>query len=290
MVWYSAIPLGNWRKPINLNLHGTLHGELRVPFAQHVSLSDAPSSNASFPQFTLLPLELQLRVIYCCDQSTLFQLMHTSSFMRAEARKLFFSDPEAFYSIDAEWLLEGAYPGYTVHDLNFMMCVEHLVIEFAWMKEDTWMDLAEQRSWNYVDKVLTTGMLGNIRKFWSMVQLRFPRLKRVMISDDYDRSGLYWKVGEMGPTDIKVFVALRQGGDEYPCGRSERRLWQRIVTSQADTHTDTKLQWEKRLPWCEPLIIMPYRGLHGLVGKFQDFYIRQEHWHRQGRGMPFTSS
>jgi hypothetical protein len=297
MVFYRAIAEGNWKKPLNLSLHSTHDGEIRVPFTHHVRQPNAPPS-ASFPQFTLLPLELQLRVLNWCEKSTLLQLMHTSRFIRAEANKLFFSDPEAIYWIDAEWLLQGGYPGDTLYDLNFMLHVEHLYIDFFWMTEKNWMNPADWDVYSGTEEEAVVGAYGgmdeNVRKFWSTVQHRFPRLKHVTLGDDHDRSSLretsrvppivYRKVGEMCPVGIEVSVALFQGGDRSTNRRMRGRLW-RLVTFQADTNTDTKAQWEECSSWYEPLIVMPYKILRGPVGKFQDFYIRQDQQMCQGRGV-----
>ncbi|PVH93432.1 hypothetical protein DM02DRAFT_733124 [Periconia macrospinosa] len=291
MVNYSGIPKGNWKKPINLNFSSTRHGEIRVPFIHYLSQPNAsrPNAplNASFPQFTLLPPELQLRIIQYCEKSTLFQLLHTSSLIRAEAAKLLFSDPKAIYWIDAKWLLEGGYSGDTLYDLEFMKYVEHLYIDFLWMHEQTWMNRADWGTYSGTEEEAVTGAYGdmdnNIKKFWGTVQHRFPRLKHVMLGDDHDRSSLqvppivFTKVGEMSPASIQVSLALFHRGDGSTSRRLERGVWQRrLDTYQADVDPDAKARWIKHLSWKEPLVTIPYRVLNGPVGKFQDFYIRQE--------------
>jgi hypothetical protein len=285
MVWYRAIAEGNWKRPLDLSLPITLMGEIRVPFA-HFVRQPTTSPSASFAQFTLLPPELQLRVLHWCDKSTLFQLMHTSRFMRAETGRLFFSDPEACYRIDADWLLEGGYPGCTLYCLDFMMHVEHLYIEFWWMKERTWMDRAYKEEYTGDEEEAVAGAYGgmdeNVRKFWSVVQYRFPRLKYVTLGDDHDRSkhretaqlppSIYKKVGGMCPVGIEVSIALFEGDGSWN-RRMKREFWQ-LVTYQSDINMDKKAEWEERPPRSEPLIMMPYKILRGPVAKYQEYHIR----------------
>jgi len=111
-------------------VYATYQGEIRVLFAHSVRQSNTLPS-ASFPQFTLLVPEPQLRALRWCEKSALFQLMHTSPSMHAEASKLFFSNSKAVYWIDTEWILEGGHLGNTLCDLDFILHVEYLYIEFS---------------------------------------------------------------------------------------------------------------------------------------------------------------
>ncbi|KAH7088344.1 hypothetical protein FB567DRAFT_579235, partial [Paraphoma chrysanthemicola] len=76
--------------------------------------------------------ELQLHVLGLCDDATLFQLMHVSSAVRIETRKLFWSRPNEWYEVGSTWLLAGAFAGHTYaaldHDLG---CVQSLYVAFT---------------------------------------------------------------------------------------------------------------------------------------------------------------
>ncbi|KAF2028510.1 hypothetical protein EK21DRAFT_69651, partial [Setomelanomma holmii] len=85
----------------------------------------------SFPQFVQLPTELQLQVLPFCHSATLFQLMHVSSAIRYEARKLFWSDPRSRYLVHGEWLQAGGYSGHTLNALDVLACIEHIEVDFG---------------------------------------------------------------------------------------------------------------------------------------------------------------
>jgi hypothetical protein len=135
-----AVPRGPWTKPLDFNLHYTVHGEPCVPFKLYVKPELTGSSCSAFPQFCLLPVEIQLRVIYFCDSSTLFQLMQTSSIMRAEAKKLFWSYPNAWYCVDGTWLYDAGYTGDTEHDIDFLACVKQLDVSLEYLGPEHWME------------------------------------------------------------------------------------------------------------------------------------------------------
>jgi hypothetical protein len=90
-IMYRAISKRLWERPLDMNLRSTSEGELQIPFS-HFVLPAIPTESLShgFPRFLRLPAELQLRIISFCDNQTLFHLMHTSSYMRSEAKKTIF--------------------------------------------------------------------------------------------------------------------------------------------------------------------------------------------------------
>jgi hypothetical protein len=300
---YMAITEGSWKKPFNFNLHSTFYGEIRVPFSQHVSSqsNNTVSSASSFPQFALLPLELQLKVISLCEKPTLFQLMHTSSVMRAEATKLFFSDPEAVYSVDGKWLRDGGYLDNTLYDLSFMAHIEYLYINFHWMTARSWMNPVDAGGGSVRDEIWRArtkeGINENIRKFWMRVQHLFPRLKHVTLGVDFDLKAfhkgnqvptlLHEKVGEMCPADIKLSFALLRKEDESIKSRLKRRYWRR-TTCQADTHADAKIQWEVQPSGYKPVIEMPHKVSRGLLGTFQHIFIRHYDLLDMAQGMLYA--
>lgn len=76
--------------------------EVCIPFSRHVQQAGSTNSPVfEMPQFSRLPVERQLRIFSFCDSLTLFRLMHTSSTIRYEAKKLFLSDPDAWYAVSA---------------------------------------------------------------------------------------------------------------------------------------------------------------------------------------------
>jgi hypothetical protein len=87
----------SWARSLNWDLEATHYSEPRVPFAIYVRPSDTDSQEPSgaFTGFQILPAELQIHILSLCDAHTLFQLMHVSSATRAEAKKLFWSLPDA---------------------------------------------------------------------------------------------------------------------------------------------------------------------------------------------------
>ncbi|KAF2447514.1 hypothetical protein P171DRAFT_429146 [Karstenula rhodostoma CBS 690.94] len=256
-----AVAYGNWKQLIDAGIFGiecTWQGELRIPFACHIRQpnSTAPS-NVSFHQFARLPAELQLRVLRLCGKPTLFQLMQTSHLIRTEATKLFFSDPEAWYCVEGEWLEMGGHPSDGLHDIDFLHCIQRLHVDFAMMIEETLTD-------------------GNIRKFWRRVQCLFPQAKYVLVGGGTE-DGLYHPVGsgtatsppptvcrrvcQLCPRDINVFVSILRRGD-----RVKRTLWRRVTTQEDSNETQELVECEDHPG---PGIIVPHKPFRGQVGTCQ---------------------
>ena len=285
MLW-RAIAEGNWQRPLDFSLHSATQGELSVPFSRHVHQLNPTLSEASFQQFTRLPAELQLRVFRLCDPATIFQLMHTSHHTRTEAKKLLFSDQEAWYHVDAHWLLRGGYPAHTKYDLDFLACVEQLNVDFGWMHERTWMTREASREWGGTEEeavaIAFGGMDELIQDFWRTVRYRLPKLKSIILSDDKDRSetpddiqlppDVYRKVGQMCPSSINVFVYLLQG-DGSLRRRMKRKLW-RLVNNKGVTNTNTIQEWQLCTNHPRPDIIPPYKVWRGPVGIYEDCYAK----------------
>jgi hypothetical protein len=283
---YRAIADGNWQRPLDLSLHSTFQGELQVPFARHVRRMNPTIPQANFPQYTKLPAELQLSIIGFCDQATIFQLMHTSRQTRAEARKLFFSNPETWYHVEAKWLLKGGYAAHTNRDLSFLACTERLNVDFDLMNEKTWMneDLSYEWAGTEEEAVATAygGMDECIQKFWRTVKLQLPQLRYIILSDDYDRwdesrdlqqpPAIYRKVGQMSPSGIDVYIFLVQG-DGSLNRRMQRKLWRR-VNSRGSPDTDETSEWELCADHPGPNVIPPYKVFRGPVGLHDDSYAR----------------
>ncbi|KAF1967786.1 hypothetical protein BU23DRAFT_559122 [Bimuria novae-zelandiae CBS 107.79] len=264
----GAIAYGNWELPIDANIFGiqsTWQGELRIPFACHIRQpSSTAPPNVSFHQFARLPAELQLRVLRFCDKPTLFQLMQTSHLIRIEATKLFFSDPEAWYCVEGEWLEMGGHPSDVLHDIDFLRCIQRLHVECGFIGGETWTD-------------------QNIRNFWRRVQCLFPQAKYVMLGDNFkDRSHhpvgsstaswpppeLHRRVCQLCPPDINVFVSILRRD-----GRLKRTLWRRVTIQEDDNETQ-ELDECQNLPG--PSIIVPHKPFCGQVGTCQ--YLWSQDW------------
>lgn len=250
-----------------------------VPFSRHVSQPKSASS-ATFPQYTLLPTELQLKVLKSCETSTLFQLMHTSRFMRVEAMNLFFSDPESVYLVDGNWLVKGGYYGTpanlkdhlseTYYDPAFMQQVQYITIEFGWDKP----------------------IIIDPQAFWSTVQRLFPRLKHVTMSmpDNTLRANIL-------ETNKVQAVSLREASEDHPSGigvsitfvcKAVGKCWD-LVTPQTDTMGYETL-WEERDYHPDLLITMPYKTSNGRIGEVQEFLIKKIYCSRVGLGAQAVAS
>jgi hypothetical protein len=55
--------------------------------------------------------------------------MHTSSKFRTEASKLFWGKGDAYFLVEAQWLLNKAYPGQSFWDMAFLTNVQNIEIE-----------------------------------------------------------------------------------------------------------------------------------------------------------------
>ncbi|PVI03664.1 hypothetical protein DM02DRAFT_652435 [Periconia macrospinosa] len=266
-----AVAYGLWKQPIDANIFGiqaNYQGQLRIPFACHVRypISTVPL-DVSFHQFAQLPAELQLRVLQFCDKPTLFRLMQTSSFIRREAMKLFFADPETWYCVDGDWLKEGGHPTDGIHDIDFLRRIERLSIELSSITAPQWKD-------------------EHIRNLWRRVQCLFPLAKYVMLVDTYrnyseDRHLKNWSIAsgpsqpekrfcQLCPQNISVFLSILHG-PFY--GRLERSLWRRVSIQEDSNET-------QELDQCEshpgPSIIVPHKPFRGRVGTL--LKIREEGW------------
>ncbi|KAJ4987899.1 hypothetical protein SVAN01_06629 [Stagonosporopsis vannaccii] len=186
--------------------------------------------------------------------------MHSSQHTRIEAKKLFFSDPQAWYHVDAHWLLRGGYPAHSKYDLDFLACVEHLDVDFDWMYEGTWMAQEGSREWGGTEAEAVAMAFGGmdelIQDFWRTVSCRLPKLKHIILCDDKDRSE--------APDDIQVPPLM------YRKTENEEELWQR-VNDKRSTNTIT---WQLCIDHPKPDVLPPYKVWRGPVGMHEDSYAR----------------
>jgi hypothetical protein len=112
----------------------TSSGEERTPFHTYVSPSGIRGNmslqDTAFSMFNQLPAEIQLHIVAMCSVSTLFQLMHTSSKLRREALKLFWGQKATYFLVEAEWLIDKAYPGQSFWDMAFLANVQNVEVEY----------------------------------------------------------------------------------------------------------------------------------------------------------------
>ena len=272
-----AARLGPWDKPLDFNLHINYEGEPRIPFALYVKPDPVGSNLAcsTFPQFCLLPVELQRHVLYFCDGPTLFQLMHISV-TRPEAKKLFWSDPHTWYYLDGGWLRYGGQTGETFYDLSFLVDVERVNICFNWLEARQWTQTRPQ----HMDQ------MDMLRRFWRLVQDFCPRLTHVLISTHSRRSqpldSLPTFLGtflRLCPAGINISLSLLQGhqfpGEPNYKPRCERSLWRPIGN---DTSTaNVEYQWEKVFTdWAPRIVLLPPKNFHGPVGAYQRRLYRSD--------------
>jgi hypothetical protein len=130
-----------WTEELDWSLHTNSEWEKRIPFHTYVQSNRVASrvieQDSLFLDFGALPMELQLRILALCPANTLFQVMHASPSLRTEASKLFWALPNASFLIQASWLLDGGYPGYTYIELPFLHHVQKVEIEYSFRDEET---------------------------------------------------------------------------------------------------------------------------------------------------------
>ncbi len=155
----------------------TRQWEMRVPFGSYVrpdtvGTARGPQHDPLFPQFNNFPAELQLQILQRCSIDMLYQLMRVSSTLRAEASKLFWANPNAYFLVEAEWLLEGGYPAWALWDMAFAASVQNVEIEYD--------DTIPGTICPMVDFEITVRQ-DRVTAFWHTFTQRFPAAKNVII-------------------------------------------------------------------------------------------------------------
>ena len=207
--------------------------------------------------------------------------MRTSREIRAEAKRLFFSDPGAWYCVGAKWLRDGGHPNHTWRSMDFLAYVERLSIKYVRLDNDVRGKFIaiKKRGNNTLDNDTytveavtsqTTEIVSDndrIGGFWQTVHRLFPRVKHVVLWEEYVRSPdkqppeSFKKVANMCPLDIHVsFALLYENGSRGD--RVERKTWQRS-TSRTDTQ-----EWMECANNQGQLVNLPYKKFRGPVGEF----------------------
>jgi hypothetical protein len=160
-----------WTEELDWSLHTNFDWEKRVPFYAYVqpncAAPRATEQGSLFPKFGALPTELQLRILALCPANTLFQVMHALPSLRTEASKLFWTMPNASFLIQASWLLDGGYPGFTYIELSFLQYVKRIEIEYSGEAEATICPYDEQGSTTRQELIL---------RFWTSLIQRLLKL------------------------------------------------------------------------------------------------------------------
>ncbi|KAF2274546.1 uncharacterized protein EI97DRAFT_468725 [Westerdykella ornata] len=133
---HAINPTGPWATPLNWDVETSLDGELRIRFPDYVRSGE--KSQAEFPQFSKLPIEIQYRMISFCDTPSLFQLMHVSSAIRKEAKRYFWSNPVAWFRVWGIFLDAAELLGRTMDDVGFLAHIQQIEItveDVLWYNE-----------------------------------------------------------------------------------------------------------------------------------------------------------
>lgn len=220
---------------VDLMLCHDWRGKPIIPFRYFVSRSTPPANALSnFFGFAELPVEIQFRVVKFCDGPTLFDLMHTTSALRSEAKKCFWSQPDVWYRCDSFSITNMHFrPGPELYCPRFAEHVQQLDILFTNLKnlfeepdEDIQLAYGDIQQASLSSHVLewkpTTSTSEKTAHFWSTIKKRFPSIKRVVLSDHYpietypgNHLGITWEpefaaVVRACPSsfNLEVFVCL----------------------------------------------------------------------------------
>ncbi|KAH6615284.1 hypothetical protein C7974DRAFT_403617 [Boeremia exigua] len=263
-----------WTTALRRDLYMTVEGEEQTPFSLYVQSS--PTRTGSFCQttslsrFSMLPPELQFRILTFCPASTLFQLMRVSSMLRTEASKLFWAHSDACFLIEARWLLDGGYPSHTYTDLAFLANVQNVQIEYRVDAEDIICPLRDG-----VVKVQP----DQIAHFWTTFTKRCPKAKQAVVNQSWTsqtRGETTQRVPEAlellirsCPPKIAAFAFIAEEAESL-VGSSASALsaykWQRAVYQPGAGSL-----WEKvKLGRDWKTVLVPAKPLSGLVGRFQE--------------------
>jgi hypothetical protein len=262
-----------WTEKLRWGLRFTVAGEEQVPFHSYVqgrsTETSMPLHDSTFPQFSTLPTELQNHILFMCSARTLFQVMQVSSALRAEASKLFWSNPGAYFLVSADWLIDGAYPAYTDLDLDFLPYVQNLVVKYS---GTTYWKLCAHN-----DGIVTVRP-EQIAAFWKSMSKRCPSVKRVVV--DKNSLSPSWR-NESQPVSRAVRMLLQSAPSSIHTSAFivEKTAYTPAVHSSS-TPTTTSFQrslyrpslgdmWapvSSFQPW--KTIVPPAKQFNGPVGRF----------------------
>ena len=267
-----------WTEALKRNLYITQEGEERMPFSLYVQskpvLEGPFCQPTSFSHYNLLPVELQLRILTFCSASTLFQLMRVSSRIRAEASKLFWAYPGAYFVVEAAWLLGGGYPSYTNSDTAFLASVQNVQVNYWEGTDNIICPLRNETVEIRQDR---------IADFWKVFTQGCPRAKRVVVNQCW-MSAPWRQETQRVPRALQLLVQSSPPGITASAFIVEEvhvlaglnktatsaEQWQRAVYQQrADS------SWERvglGQDWMA--VLVPAKRFAGLVERFQEVLLR----------------
>lgn len=289
----ATLPHPPWSRELDWSLHTTIQWEKRVPFHAYVNRAYVvPCSTEQdylFPEFGVLPTELQLRILALCSASTLFQVMQVSFTLRNEASKLFWATPNVSFLIKASWLLDGGYAGFTHCELSFLRHVQKVEIEYRLGDNDTISSRDDEGFY-------ARGFYARqdvIVQFWTSLAQRLPEAKQVIIVQNW-LTPWWWDDKE------PVAYPLRMLTQACPPGLDTAVIVLEEI-SLAGTHTPLlptdKCQrslyrpaagggWVKsHEPRGNTTVLPPTKRFQGPVGEFQGLYHRRERVSYQRYGL-----
>lgn len=260
-----------WPKSLDREVYMTPGGEERVPFHVHVRPSNhdafASQHGATLSAFPQLPEELWLSILSMCSDSSLFQLMHTSSKLRIEASKLFWGRRNVHFLVEAQWLLDKAYPGHSYWDMAFLANVQNVEVECQpTISQRICQRREETREIQHT----------RITIFWASLLDKFPNVKVVMINHNEERTSWHDK---KEPFPLALQLLLRA----CPQGITSSVLFLEKKPQPIGSTTDWRTaKWQRCLfqqtargEWCksEPdgvrkTVLMPPKQFNGPVGRF----------------------
>jgi hypothetical protein len=222
------------------------------------------------PQFSTLPMELQLHINSFCSARTLFQIMRLSSALRIEASKLFWANPDAYFLVHAHWLLDGGHSGYTDCDLSFLSHVQNVEIEYD---NDNDICPLHDDVMKVQQELITT--------YWKSFEKRFPNAKRVLVNQNWESRRT--NKTEPVPQALRILIqycppkieALAFIVEESPTMSTSTTVlsmekWQRSLYRRSAGDVWTRVETARR----HKTILMPIKHFHRPVSAF--FEIRHE--------------
>ncbi|KAL3487832.1 hypothetical protein BJX62DRAFT_240666 [Aspergillus germanicus] len=261
-----------------------------IPFHFFVSPKPAPvlSNPVLFPRFSYLPLEIQTEIVNWCELPTLFQLIHTSSHIRAISLKPFQKClGELWYYTE---VTRADTDGYATQ----LMARGCHCPDFA--RHITQIELSFRLSgWELLGRHLSGKIRERARMFWKRIGDLFPSVSKVVLSGMMEdilsggkpptaasRAGnscynFLELVVREAPRHITPRIALADGdGNPY-------QLWQCTVP----TEVGHKGAWELlESSWAPKRTVIPARRLsQGLIQDIMTQHRKHWFWTLESKGL-----
>jgi hypothetical protein len=239
-----------------------------IPFNRFINEALVPGPNTSFAKFPHLPNELQVRIIQLCDARTLFQLIRTTSFTRAEASTVFFSQPDTYYYFPvgkiyppSDWHSEEELATVLEFDMDFLRRIEHVALvdefSFAFPPDSSFGELKPDKT------------AENIMMFWKLFRAALPSVNRLIVMNHGHCQVVTDKL------KMRLLNLFRACPSDIACSfrlfESSTNKFQASVY-QLKPHMefeDASPPWESLPPKPFNLVQPPRPVISGVVGQFQ---------------------